>query len=71
MIRETIIVGGLTDAEAFQIEARLIGELHQNHPGQLWNTIDERFMDPQYVPEEWSNPVNALYKLPRLNRKNA
>src|SRR5262249_54464144 len=38
--------------------------------GQLWNTVDERFMDPKYLPVRWSNPVNPLYRLPRpLNER--
>jgi hypothetical protein len=64
-IRENILFAGLTNAEAFQAEARLIGHYHKNHTGQLWNTIDERFMDPRYLPEEWSNPAHPLYRLPR------
>ena len=29
------------------------------------HTIDERFIDPKYLPKEWSNPVNPVYRLPR------
>ena len=25
----------------------------------------ERFMDPEYLPKTWSNPVHPAYKLPR------
>jgi hypothetical protein len=32
--------------------------------GQLWNTIDERFLDPRYLPEEWDDPEHPLYRLP-------
>jgi len=64
-IEEKIIAAGLSDQEAYQVEHQMIGEFHKNHAGQLWNTIDERFMDCQYLPEEWSNPVNPLYKVPR------
>jgi hypothetical protein len=64
-IEEKIIASGLSDQEAYRIEHHAIGQFHKNHPGRLWNTVDERFMDAQYLPEEWLNPVNPLYKLPR------
>jgi hypothetical protein len=67
-VTEKIIVSGLTDRDAYRIEERMIGELHKERPGQLWNTIDERFIDPQYLPANWSNPVNPLYRLPRSLR---
>jgi hypothetical protein len=34
----------------------MIGEFHKFRAGQLWNTIDERFLDPRYLPEEWDDP---------------
>jgi hypothetical protein len=64
-ITEKIIISGLTDRDAYRIEERMIGELHKSRSGQLWNTIDERFIDPKYLPEKWSNPVDPIYKLPR------
>ena len=64
-IQEKILFSSLTDAEAYRIEGQMIGTFHKNHSGQLWNTIDERFMDPQYLPKTWSNPVHPAYKVPR------
>ena len=64
-IQEKIVAANLTDSEAYQIEGQMIGKLHKQHSGQLWNTIDERFMDPEYLPKTWSNPVHPAYKLPR------
>ena len=43
----------------------MIGNYHKQYAGQLWNTIDERFMDPKYFPKKWSNPVNPLYRVSR------
>jgi hypothetical protein len=68
-IEEKIVASDLSDQDAYRIEHEMIGEVHKNHSGQLWNTIDERFMDPQYLPEEWSNPVDAIYKVPRPLRE--
>jgi hypothetical protein len=42
-----------------------IWDYHKRHAGQLWNTIDERGMNPEDLPPEWSNPVYPLYRLPR------
>jgi len=68
LIRENILISGLTDRAAYRLESWLIGTFHKNQAGQLWNTIDERFLDPQYLPDEWSNPENPLYRLQRLLR---
>lgn len=43
----------------------MIGEFHKFRAGQLWNTIDERFLDPRYLPEEWDDPEHPFYRLPR------
>ena len=64
-IQEKIVAANLTDSEAYRIEGQMIGKFHKRRSGQLWNTIDERFMDPQYLPKSWSNPVHPAYKLPR------
>jgi coenzyme F420-reducing hydrogenase alpha subunit len=64
-IIETVIKSGLTDRATYQLERRMIGEFHKFRAGQLWNTIDERFLDPRYLPEEWDDPEHPLYRLPR------
>jgi hypothetical protein len=64
-IREKIIRSKLTDAEAYAMEWQMIWDYHKRHAGQLWNTIDERGMNPEDLPPEWSNPVYPLYRLPR------
>jgi hypothetical protein len=64
-IKEEIIVGGLTDQRAYRLESRLIAEFHKFRTDQLWNTIDERFMDRRWLPEKWHHPENVLYRLPR------
>jgi hypothetical protein len=64
-IIETVIKSGLTDPAARRLESGMIGEFHKFRAGQLWNTIDERFLDPRYLPEEWDDPENPLYRLPR------
>jgi len=64
-IEEKIVTANLTDDAAYALERRTIGTLHKNHPGQLWNTIDERFMSAEYLPDDWSNPVHPLYKVRR------
>jgi hypothetical protein len=69
-VTEKIIISDLTDEDAYRIEKQMIGKLHKLSPGQLWNTIDERFLDPEYLPEEWDNPVHPLYKLPRPLTRN-
>jgi hypothetical protein len=47
------------------MEWQMIWDYHKRHAGQLWNTIDERGRNPEDLPEEWSNPVYPLYRLPR------
>ena len=64
-VAESVIVSGLTDKAAYRLESRIIGEFHKHRAGQLWNTIDERFMDPCYLPDEWDDPEHPLYKVPR------
>jgi hypothetical protein len=64
-IKEMIIVVGLTDPQALRIENRLLAEFHKFRTDQLWNTIDERFMDRRWLPEKWHHPENVLYRLPR------
>jgi hypothetical protein len=64
-IKEKIVTANLSADAAYAIERHMIGSLHKNHPGQLWNTIDERFMSPEYLPDDWSNPVDPLYKVRR------
>ena len=64
-VAESVIVSGLTDKAAYRRESRIIGEFHKHRAGQLWNTIDERFMDPRFLPDEWNDPEHPLYKLPR------
>lgn len=70
LIQERIVIAGLSDVEAYQIEARLIGNYHKNYAGQLWNTIDERSIDPQYLPDEFPDPEHPLYRLSRPLRKD-
>jgi hypothetical protein len=62
---ETVITSGLTDRAAYRLENRMIGEFHKFRAGQLWNTIDERFLDPRYLPDEWDDLEHPLYRLPR------
>ena len=64
-IAEKMVAFYLTDGEAYTIERQMIGNYHKRYAGQLWNTIDERFMEPKYLPKKWSNPVNPLYRVPR------
>jgi hypothetical protein len=64
-VTESVIVSGLTDKAAYRLESWIIGEFHKHRAGQLWNTIDERFMDPRSLPDEWDDPEHPLYKLPR------
>ena len=65
IIAENMVASNLTDGEAYKIEQEMIGNYHKQYAGQLWNTIDERFMDPKYFPKKWSNPVNPLYRVSR------
>jgi hypothetical protein len=64
-IQERLLVGGLTDQQALQFESSLSAAFHKSRIDQLWNTIDERFMDPRWLPEKWHDPENVLYRLPR------
>ena len=64
-VTESVIVSGLTDKAAYRLESWIIGEFHKYRAGQLWNTIDERFMDSRSLPDEWDDPEHPLYKLPR------
>jgi LEM3-like protein len=64
-VAESVIVSSLTDKAAYRLESRIIGEFHKHRAGQLRNTIDERFMDPRFLPDEWDDPEHPLYKLPR------
>ena len=64
-VTDSVIVSGLTDKAAYRLESWIIGEFHKHRAGQLWNTIDERFMDPRSLPDEWDDPEHPLYKLPR------
>jgi hypothetical protein len=70
-IAEKMVAFNLTDGEAYTIERQMIGNYHKRCAGQLWNTIDERFMDPKYLPKKWSNPVWLTFSAvnpPRPNR---
>ena len=64
-IAEIVISDGLTDRNAFRLEYQIICTYHKNRPGQLWNTIDERFMDKRFIPKDWHDPENPLYKVAR------
>jgi hypothetical protein len=64
-IIETIITSDLTDQAAYQLESTMVGEFHKCRAGQLWNTIDERFLEARYLPEKWDDPEHPLYRLPR------
>lgn len=43
-ITEEIMVDGLTDQEAYQIEKQKIEEFYKQNRNQLWNTINERLI---------------------------
>jgi hypothetical protein len=64
-IVERVIVSDMSDGEAYRLESKLIADFHRFLAGQLWNTIDERFMDRSQLPKDWDDPENPLYKLPR------
>jgi len=55
----------MTDKEAYQLEGKLIAKYHRFKTDQLWNTIDERFLDRRFLPADWHDPENPLYKLAR------
>lgn len=65
LIKDTIIASGLSDVEAYRIEAQIIADFHRRVAGQLWNTIDERSMDKRLLPPKWDCPAHPLYRLPR------
>ena len=60
-IIETVIKSGLTDRAAYRLESRMIGEFHKFRAGQLWNTIDERFLDGsrRCQPAQHATPRNV------------
>jgi hypothetical protein len=62
---ERMLISDLPDADAYRIEGKLIAIFHKLHPGLLWNTVDERFMDRSFLPENWDDPEHPLYRLPR------
>ena len=64
-IAELVILDGLTDQNAFRLEYEVIGNFHKSRHGQLWNTIDERFLDKRFLPKDWHDPENPLYKVAR------
>jgi hypothetical protein len=64
-IQEVMIKSGLSDSAAYELESRIIGEFHLLSTSQLWNTIDERFIEPQYLPPDWNDPENSIYKVRR------
>ena len=64
-ITESVIGCGLTDEEAYRLESKIIADFHRFQTDQLWNTIDERFMDKRLLPPEWHDPENLLYKVSR------
>jgi hypothetical protein len=64
-IAEVIILDGLTDQSALRLEYEVISSFHKRRPGQLWNTIDERFLDKRFLPKDWDDPENPLYKVAR------
>lgn len=64
-IIERVITSGLSDREAYRLEALIVACFHRLRPSQLWNTIDERFMDAQWLPAHWDDPEHPLYRFPR------
>jgi hypothetical protein len=59
---ERVIAFGLSDAGVYRLESKLIANFHRLRTGQLWNTIDERFMDRSMLPKHWADPENPLYR---------
>ena len=59
-VSKSVLASGLTDKAAYRLESRIIGEFHKHRAGQLWNTIDERFMDRRFLPDEWDAPEHPL-----------
>ena len=64
-VQEQIIASSLSDADAYRLETAMIADFHYRRTDQLWNTIDERFMDSRWLPLKWDNPENPLYRLKR------
>ena len=64
-IAEIVILDDLASRDAFRLDVELIGNFHKSRPGQLWNTIDERFLDKRFLPTDWDDPENPLYKVAR------
>jgi hypothetical protein len=64
-IAEIVISDGLSDRNAFRLEYQIICTFHKSRPDQLWNTIDERFIDKRFIPKEWHDPEHPLYKVAR------
>lgn len=66
-IAERIIISGLSDRRALEVERMIIALFHRDRTGQLWNTVDERFMDQSLLPAHWQDPSYALYRVTRPN----
>ena len=69
-ITEEIMVDGLTDREAYRIEKQKIEELHKHNRGQLWNTIDERFIGitwKEYKQKRQFSPAKGLTSSPSVS----
>lgn len=64
-IVERVITSRLADREVYRLEALIVASFHRLWPSQLWNTIDERFMDARWLPAHWDDPEHPLYRLPR------
>jgi hypothetical protein len=64
-ITEAIIAFGLSDNDTYRLEGEIITYFHRYQTGQLWNTIDERCINPRLLPPEWDDPENPLYRSPR------
>jgi hypothetical protein len=55
-ITEKITDKGLGEREAYRLEKQKIEALHKRRPGQLWNSIDERFVGmtwQDYLKIKW------------------
>jgi len=64
-INEVVVACGLPDSHAYRLENEIIAHFHRFRTSQLWNTIDERFLDPRWLPDEWRDPEHESYRLPR------
>jgi hypothetical protein len=67
-IAERIIISGLSDRSAAELERMIIALFHRDRTGQLWNTVDERFMDQSLLPAHWQDPPRVLYRVARPKR---